>query len=320
VSATFWDGIGERLAERWASVSIPALTFWLGGLFAWMLGHHGTDALEPAAAWIGRHSAVVQAAVLLAGLLAVAATGLVVGRLTAPALALLEGYWWPWPLQPLRRRLTKRVAKRAVDAGDCFQILVGPVLGGTATGEQREEFARVDHMLRRLPTGSRLMPTSTGNTLRAAETRPIDKYGLDAVALWPHLWLLLPDVTRSELAAARRSLDTAVGACIWGVLFTAFTPLTWWALPLGLAVAAAAAWVWVPARAEVFADLVEAAFDLHRGALYRQLRWPLPANPAEERASGRLLTQYLVRGLSGTTPSFSNGALGAAAEPGSPAP
>ena len=312
MSATFWDGISERLAERWASVSIPALTFWLGGLFAWMLAHHGADALEPTAAWIGKQSAVVQAAVLLAVLLAVAATGLVVGRLTAPALAMLEGYWWPGPLQALRRWLTERVTERAVDADDSFQTLAGPVLGGTATAEQREDYARVDHILRRLPTGSRLLPTRTGNTLRAAETRPIDKYGLDAVALWPHLWLLLPEVTRSELAAARRSLDTAVGACVWGVLFIAFTPLTWWALPLGLAIAAAAAWVWVPARAEVFADLVEAAFDLHRGALYRQLRWPLPVNPAEEPASGRRLTQYLIRGLSGTTPTFTEDAHGTA--------
>jgi hypothetical protein len=36
-----------------------------------------------------------------------------------------------------------------------------------------------------------------------------------------------------------------------------------------------------PARTEVFADLVEAAYDLYRCDVYRQLWWLLPATPAE---------------------------------------
>jgi hypothetical protein len=87
-------------------------------------------------------------------------------------------------------------------------------------------------------------------------------------------------------------------------IFLAFTPWTWWALPAGLTVAVGAVLVWVPARAEVFADLVEASFDLYRGALYTQLRWPLPGNPAEERVTGRRVTTYLMRGLTGNTPTF----------------
>ena len=33
------------------------------------------------------------------------------------------------------------------------------------------------------------------------------------------------------------------------------------------------------ARAQVFGDLIEADYDLHRSLLYRQLRRPLPINP-----------------------------------------
>jgi hypothetical protein len=66
----------------------------------------------------------------------------------------------------------------------------------------------------------------------------------------------------------------------------------------------AAAQFWVPARAEVYADLIEAAFDLHRGLLYAQLRWPFPENPKAEPQLGRLLTTYLVRGLDTAYPSF----------------
>lgn len=148
------------------------------------------------------------------------------------------------------------------------------------------------------------MPTPIGNILRAAERRPADKYGLDPVALWPRLWLLLPDLTRQELVAARASLDNATTAMIWGLLFCAFAPLTLLAPPAGLAVAAAALTVVMPGRAQAFLDLVEAAYDLHRTALYQQLRWPLPENPAQERSQGQQLTAYLWRGSDQEVPAF----------------
>jgi hypothetical protein len=61
---------------------------------------------------------------------------------------------------------------------------------------------------------------------------------------------------------------------------------------------------WVPNRAAVFADLLEAAFDVHRVALYRSLRWPLPVNPLDELASGEQVTRYLLRGPDGPAPTF----------------
>ncbi|HEU5387553.1 MAG TPA: hypothetical protein VFV73_16770 [Streptosporangiaceae bacterium] len=314
MGSAFWDAVGGKLAERWAAVAAPALGFWLGGILAFMLGRGGFQALAPFSGWLDKHSSAVQAAVLVAVLFGVAGSGVVVSRLAGPVLAIMEGYW-PKPLWPLRQRLADRIAGRAGTARDRFQVLVPLVQGGKATPEQREEYARIDRQWRRLPTRARIQPTRVGNTLRAAETRPIDKYGLDAAAVWPHLWLLLPQAARDELAAARRSLDTAVEASIWGLLFVAFTPWTLWALPAGLAVMAAAALAWVPARAEVFADLVEAAFDLHHDLLYRQLRWPLPANPADDRTNGRRLTTYLMRGLSGDSPAFTDGAGARAAEP-----
>lgn len=299
----FWDGVGGKLAERWATVSLPALVFWLGGALAWTHHRGGLRALAEPAAWLGRQPGGVQAVVLVAGLLGVAASGILVDRLTRPALALLEGYW-PRPLHALRRRLTDRIARRARADEATFQALAEPVHTGTATADQRDRYARIDRQIRRRPAPQRLMPTYVGNVLRAGETRPIDKYGLDAVALWPHLWLLLPETTRGELAAARRSLEASVGAGVWGLLFLAFTPWSWFAAPLGIGVALLAVRAWVPARAEVFADLVEASFDLYRPALYSHLRWPMPTDPADERAVGRRVTTYLLRGLSGSHPTF----------------
>ena len=94
-----------------------------------------------------------------------------------------------------------------------------------------------------------------------------------------------------------------MAAAIWGLGLVAFTPLAWWAAPVGIAVATAAAVWWVPARAEVFADLVEGAYDLYRSALYQHLRWPLPDTPAGERRTGSDLARYLVRGSISPTPS-----------------
>jgi hypothetical protein len=51
----------------------------------------------------------------------------------------------------------------------------------------------------------------------------------------------------------------------------------------------------VPSRAEVFADLVDGTYDLYRSALYQQLRWPLPATPADEIAAGQDLSLYVCR-------------------------
>ena len=79
------------------------------------------------------------------------------------------------------------------------------------------------------------MPTRIGNILRAAETRPYDHYGLEAVIVWPRLWLVLPDSARQELSTARASLDSSVAAVIWALGFCAFAPLAWWAAPVGLA-------------------------------------------------------------------------------------
>jgi hypothetical protein len=305
----FWDSIGEKLAERWATVSIPALVFWLGGLLAWLSGHGGFHALKAPADWLGEQPGPTQIVVLIAALLGVAASGIVVGRLTTPVLRLMEGYW-PRFLDFVRRPLVERVQKKADSIRIKFQAVAEPVLTGvpSPTPQQQAEYIRLTQRWRRLPGQGRYQPTRIGNTLRAGESRPVDKYGLDAVAVWPHLWLLLPETVRSELTAARGSLDAAVGAFIWGVLFVVFTPWTPWAAVAGLVVAGAAYCVWVPDRAEVYADLVEAAFDLHRGALYTQLRWPMPENPQDERAKGRGLTTYLLRGTSGSQPSFTSSA------------
>jgi hypothetical protein len=66
--------------------------------------------------------------------------------------------------------------------------------------------------------------------------------------------------------------NTLRGLCAVGSTCRACRDLQWWGDGLIR---------WIPGRAEVFDDLLEATFDLHRIALYRQLRCPLPALRSE---------------------------------------
>ena len=301
----FWEAAGGKLADRFAAVSVPALVFWLGGLAAWTVHQGSLTAATHQLQWLDRRGAGVQITVLLAVLLALAGSGIVVGGLAVPVMRLLEGYWPRWA-DPLRLRLSRRLAERAAAEAAAWQKAYERVQpSADPTAEDLAVYTRLERRRRRRPSSpAYFLPTPIGNILRAAERRPLDKYGLDPVILWPRLWPLLPGSLRSDLLAARASLDRAAMAATWGVLFCAFAPLTLWAIPAGLAVAVIAVTSVIPARAQAFGDLMEAAYDQYRTALYTQLRWPLPANPQEEHEAGRQLTFYLWRGSDDPTPAF----------------
>lgn len=302
----FWEALGGKIAERWLAALVPALMFWLGGFVAWAYTHGGVPGLGGPAEWVGRQPTLTQVLLIVFALVVVAASGLLVARLTEPALHLVEGYWprwmsrtWRWLAATLPSRADKRDARwqelrRMIDED-----------GSTLTPEDYTEFLGLDRRQRRQPAlAYRLMPTRVGNILRSAESWPYDKYGLETVAVWPHMWLVLPNATKQEITAARSAMDATVSAALWGLLFIGFSVLTPWAALIGAAVVVLALRTWLPARAEVFGDLIEASFDLHRTALYQQLRWPLPKTPDAERAEGLEITKYLWRGSDSLYPSF----------------
>jgi hypothetical protein len=299
----FSEAIGSKLADRWATVAVPALLFWFFVSLAWIDGPGGTESVQQILADIGRQPVPIQAAVLIALLLLAAASGELVAYLTLPALRVLEGYWGA-TLERFRAPLVRRVERRVALLEARFQQLAGLIAADKASPRDRDAYVRLDQRLRRFPRAGLYQPTRVGNILRAAESRPADKYGLEALVVWPHLWLLLPATVQSEIAAAYQSLAAAVGAVLWGLLLMPFGVWAWWAPVVGLLAAILAYRFWVLARAETFADLVEAAFDLYRARLYTQLRWPLPPNPAAERAAGRQVTIYIWRGLDGESPAF----------------
>ena len=133
------------------------------------------------------------------------------------------------------------------------------------------------------------MPTRLGDILRAAERRPFEKYGLDAVVCWTALWLVLPADARTELAQTRGRLDGALRMWLWGALFIVWTPWTLWAIPIAVVVPLLAYYGSMLGAAKLFGDLIGSGYDLYRMQLYDSLHLraphPRPRSAGAERRS-----------------------------------
>jgi hypothetical protein len=287
--------------------------------------------LSATTAWLHQLSGLAQGLVIVAGLLLVAVSALAAERLTQPLLRLLEGYGWrpQWLRDQLiggRRRRYHRWDGRAADlknrqrlgiltSQEFFELeeleKADPPPDHPRLRELRQkradklnarmmgELGRYQRLLRVRPRqDAHGMPTRLGDILRAAERRPDDKYGLDAIVCWPALWLLLPAEAKTELVQARSALDGAARTWLWGALFVVWTPWTWLALPVAILVPVLAYYVSILMAATAFGDLTVTAFDLYRFLLYDALHLPRPSSPALERSqAGPRVTRMLWSGL-----------------------
>jgi hypothetical protein len=325
----FTEGFAKKVGERWANVILgPSTVFWLALTLSWILAPGGSQRLAHARTWLVARGTVVQWIILVAGLAAIGASGAVVEGVSTQIIRALEGYWPRW-LDRVRVRLVDRNWRRHVQLDLERQQLEArreqwsatrspPLLGANdqqspddqeqtrwqAALRDAARAASLDQHLAWMPSSfQRFKPTRLGNILAAAEERPHDKYGLDAVTCWPHLWLLLEDGERTEIAAARRSLDTGAALAVWGLLDAGLC-LLWLARPWVAGLVAAAGIVtavaasrWLQLVAREYGTLVDAVFDLHRGALYNAVARPPPEQPDQERRHGEAVTRFLRSGL-----------------------
>jgi hypothetical protein len=303
--SAFSESFGGKLAESWlGTVLTPAFAFWAGGIAAYSY-RYGWSSVP---SWFNAQTESLQLAALVLALLGVAVSAEVVNRFDQTIVRLVEGYWPKW-LKPLRDSLVARQLAKTEKAEKRFQELsrelrAAGVALDDASSQQVDEYVNLDQFLRGRPvTPNAHMATRLGNILRAAERKPLDKYGLDAVICWPRLWLLLPDETRDALVTSRQSLDSSARALAWALLFLVWAMFAWWTVPVAI-LAAVISHRSLLHAASNYGDLVESAFDVHRVLLYQSLRWPLPATPAEERATGQMMTVYLWRGSDQPAPTF----------------
>lgn len=187
--------------------------------------------------------------------------GSVVAGLAAAALGrLMERAWvTPGGRRPAKwltawRRRRSREAKRVADDP------------ASTSGQVRKAIASAD----RISLVEAERPTWIGDRLRAAQVRVLRTYGLDLGAAWPRLWLIVPDVVRAEIGAARDSYAAAARLTGWSVLYLILAIWWWPAAPIAV-IAGAAGVAKARSAASDLADLVESAVDLHGRDLAAQL-------------------------------------------------
>jgi hypothetical protein len=221
---------------------------------------------------------------------------------------LLEGYWGDGRLARKLTGLAKRFQMRRLLKLRAAAELRLENPNTEPSAEDIARMARAAELLRqRYPAETDILPTSLGNALRAAERRAGDRYGLDAIVLWPRLYLIIPSKTKAAVSAARGELDLAAGLTV-SLALSALVALVftarhgWWlALPSALLLSSCIAYRGAVANAIRYGAMIAAAFDLHRFALLTALHLPLPADGASERGLYEPLQQVL-RGIpDGTT-------------------
>jgi hypothetical protein len=295
----FWETLDEELAKQWSVQELgPALVFWLGGLLCYVWNQKALGGWAQITGWITElDHPVAYAALLVAVLLLLVASSTVVAWLQLPMLRLAEGYL-PWPLRGAQHWLAslwQTPLNKRRKRWEALQKISAPL----RTARQKAEYARLDALRARYPADERnLLPFPLGNLLRAAEEYPYVRYGLVTEVCWPRLWLLLPQEMQTTISLARQRLDRAAQLAIWGLFFCVWSVWAWWVVLVALGIVVAAYWAMMQA-ASVYVDLLRAAFDVQRFALYVALRLPVPATSSEERALGETLSEYLFRGLPG---------------------
>jgi hypothetical protein len=292
--AEFGKSLGSKLGERWVSEALaPAGLFWVAIVLMYAAPHK----LQAIILGWGI-SDISYIAIAFVGLVILILTASLVDSLTSGALGFLEGYWRIEPLRTLAIAVQRRTRKRL--RGRWMDLLASATDGNPASLEasQRATFVRLDELLHQYPTDDRdLMPTRLGNVLRAAERRPLVRYGLDAVVCWPRLWLIIPDAARTTVQSARSALDADLRAWIYAIALCAFALYQRNWLP-ALAALSLGYFLYVRATASAitYGSLIVSVYDMYRTLLYDGLRLPLPTSVSDEPTAGTLVNMYLARG------------------------
>lgn len=266
------------------------LTIWLPSLLFWSgitsLAVTGTGWGRAAGWWLRQPG---EFKIVLTGLALAWITfcAYLLAALLPSLVKMAEGYWprwWPWAWLARCRREAH-------------------VTRHTTMQQDPAELARLylDYPLRE----SRVMPTRLGNILRSAEDHALDRYKINSVIVWPRLYMLLPDRFVAAIAAARTPLDlmTALAALATlfaasGAIVSAFL-LPWYAPLSCLAAGLLITWMSYLGAVQAaypYAQLIRAAFDVHRGLLLDEMQWTRPSSYAAEQRQWEQISHLWYQG------------------------
>jgi len=232
-------------------------------------------------------------------------TSLVFHPLQLSLVRFLEGYWDGWAVgrtignvlirrHEMRQRDLEEAAEVDDDDDEELEHKEEEALGSRRWSE------RAAQLLERYPASpDRIMPTTLGNVLRAAEDLAGQRYGLDAPMIWPRLYVLLPVNVLRILNDLRVQLDIAAQLCVMLLIGAATSTWlllgdgVWLSIPLALYALAWLAYRSAIAIATEYGSMVATAIDLYRFDLLRALHIRLPRNLDEELKTNADVCQIL---------------------------
>jgi hypothetical protein len=144
---------------------------------------------------------------------AVIVFSLIIHPLQLPLVRILEGYWG-------NNKLAEFLSERAksIQRGRLRELTRVDINEGLSEQEisriKRRMALRRPYRIQRYPNERRLLPTSLGNVLRAAEDMAGQRYGLSTITIWPRLYPLLSDNVKSIVNDQRNQLDIAARFCV----------------------------------------------------------------------------------------------------------
>lgn len=292
--------LGRKLAERWVTLLLlPGALYVAVVTVASVLGHGRALDLRGLGSWVdglaaargsGQGGIVVLVA---AGALAAAAGAGLAAAALGEGVALLwvargrrgPGRW----LAERRRERWRRAYAEVVGSRRAVALSAVPPHG--ADPEARAALRAALDRCRRISPVPADRPTWIGDRLRAVDLRVHHAYRVDLEALWPRLWLALPDPARAELAEASAAYRASARLTGWGLMYL-LVALWWWPAAVVAVVVLATAWVRARVAAAALADLVEAAVDLYVRDVAAALG-VLPAGGRLDREAGDAVSALL---------------------------
>lgn len=278
----FFSELAKNLAQRWIGLLlIPGALFTtVAGISVRLGQRHALDpirldhAAADVAAAIARQSGGSQAVLIIGVLLAAAGTGLVVQALAGLTRRLWLGPW-PRPLNSVQCSLVANRRARWHRRVDQRRRLQQDHPQAARTADQQREINTAADRVNRFALAEPGRPTWMGDRVHAVDQIARDRYGLDLAFAWPRLWLVLPDIVRTEITAADAAFAAAVAAGTWAWPY-ALLGTVWW--PAALIAIGVGATGWARARAAItdLAALSEAALDLHGRTLATALGVAVP--------------------------------------------
>lgn len=165
-------------------------------------------------------------------------------------------------------------------------------------------------------------PTTLGNVLRNAELHARDRYDLDAVVVWPRLFLIAPDHVRASVGVLRGELEMLLNVCTLAGLYGVIAGVRelvadgpWWRFPLVFGVPMVVgmlAYLASVAVAGAYGEQIKSVFDTYRLELLEKVD---PDNPAAENVRWYRLAQLWYRAIPTGTALEPDDGTAAPAEP-----